>query len=62
MLYITVATAALRTVMESSPADDGATATKRRMTPEVGGMAYQTGAHRFTLDAGDPIESGFVLR
>lgn len=30
--------------------------------PEVEGMAYKTGEHRFTLDAADPLQSGLVLR
>ncbi|NUR31516.1 MAG: proline racemase, partial [Catenulispora sp.] len=30
--------------------------------PEVEGMAYRTGEHRFTLDPRDPVGSGFVLR
>jgi proline racemase len=29
---------------------------------EVEGMAYRTGEHRFTLDAADPLGTGFVLR
>ena len=31
------------------------------VTPEVEGMAYRTGIHSFTLDPGDPGETGFVL-
>jgi proline racemase len=30
--------------------------------PEVSGMAYRTGEHVFTLDADDPVGTGFVLR
>lgn len=30
--------------------------------PEVQGMAYRTGEHRFTLDEADPLGEGFVLR
>ncbi|GAA3824363.1 proline racemase family protein [Sphaerisporangium flaviroseum] len=30
--------------------------------PEITGMAYRTGAHRFTLDPRDPIGPGFTLR
>ncbi|WP_248961413.1 proline racemase family protein [Sphaerisporangium perillae] len=30
--------------------------------PEITGMAYRTGVHRFTLAAGDPIGAGFTLR
>jgi proline racemase len=30
--------------------------------PEVEGMAYRTGEHRFVLDPADPLGTGFVLR
>jgi proline racemase len=30
--------------------------------PEVEGMAYRTGEHRFELDPEDPLSTGFVLR
>jgi proline racemase len=30
--------------------------------PEVTGMAYRTGEHRFVLDPRDPVDRGFVLR
>jgi proline racemase len=30
--------------------------------PEVEGMAYRTGEHRFVLDPADPLGPGFVLR
>ncbi|WP_245601728.1 proline racemase family protein [Hamadaea tsunoensis] len=30
--------------------------------PEVEGMAYRTGEHRFTLDPRDPVGRGFLLR
>ena len=30
--------------------------------PEVSGMAYRTGRHRFELDPDDPLGTGFVLR
>jgi proline racemase/trans-L-3-hydroxyproline dehydratase len=32
------------------------------IVPEVEGMAYRTGDHRFELDPEDPIGTGFVLR
>jgi len=32
------------------------------VVPEVSGMAYRTGEHVFTLDADDPVGTGFVLR
>ena len=32
------------------------------IVPEVEGMAYATGTHTFTLDAADPVGTGFVLR
>lgn len=30
--------------------------------PEVEGMAYQTGEHRFSVNSADPLPTGFVLR
>lgn len=35
---------------------------RRAIIPEIEGMAYKTGEHTFTLDATDPLETGFVLR
>jgi proline racemase len=32
------------------------------VVPEIEGMAYPTGEHRFVLDPDDPLGSGFVLR
>ncbi len=32
------------------------------VVPEVQGMAYQTGEHRFTLNTFDDVGTGFVLR
>ena len=32
------------------------------VVPEVEGMAYRTGEHRFVLDPADPLGTGFVLR
>ncbi len=32
------------------------------IVPEVEGMAYRTGEHRFELDPADPLGTGFVLR
>ncbi|HXZ99063.1 MAG TPA: proline racemase family protein [Candidatus Binatia bacterium] len=32
------------------------------VVPEVEGMAFRTGEHRFVLDANDPLGPGFVLR
>jgi proline racemase len=32
------------------------------VVPEIEGMAYPTGEHRFVLDPDDPIGSGFLLR
>jgi proline racemase len=32
------------------------------VVPEVEGMAYRTGEHRFDLDPDDPLGTGFVLR
>jgi proline racemase/trans-L-3-hydroxyproline dehydratase len=32
------------------------------IVPEVEGMAYRTGEHRFELDPEDPLGTGFVLR
>jgi proline racemase len=32
------------------------------VVPEIDGMAYPTGEHRFVLDPDDPLGSGFVLR
>jgi proline racemase len=32
------------------------------VVPEVEGMAYRTGEHRFVLDPDDPLGTGFVLR
>jgi proline racemase len=32
------------------------------IVPEIEGMAYRTGEHRFLLDPGDPLDPGFVLR
>ena len=34
----------------------------RAVIPEVEGMAYRTGEHRFVLDPADPLGPGFVLR
>ncbi|GAA4220626.1 proline racemase/trans-L-3-hydroxyproline dehydratase [Streptosporangium album] len=36
--------------------------TERGIVPEVEGMAYRTGDHRFTLDPRDPVGTGFTLR
>lgn len=36
--------------------------TKEGIVPEVEGMAYRTGEHRFTLDPRDPLGAGFTLR
>jgi proline racemase len=30
--------------------------------PQVTGMAYRTGEHRFSIDPHDPLVPGFVLR
>ncbi|MEO8517773.1 MAG: proline racemase family protein [Dermatophilaceae bacterium] len=35
---------------------------RHAIIPEVEGMAYKTGEHTFTLDATDPIKTGFLLR
>ncbi|RJL36105.1 proline racemase family protein [Bailinhaonella thermotolerans] len=43
---------AAETVSEGRPA----------VIPEVTGMAYRTGEHRFTLDPRDPLGPGFTLR
>lgn len=32
------------------------------VVPQVSGMAYRTGEHRFVVDADDPLVPGFVLR
>jgi proline racemase/trans-L-3-hydroxyproline dehydratase len=32
------------------------------VVPEIEGMAYRTGEHRFTLDPRDPLGTGFTLR
>ena len=32
------------------------------IVPEVTGMAYRTGEHRFEIDAADELGTGFVLR
>ena len=39
-----------------------ASSTPGSILPEVEGMAYLTGEHSFTLDAADPVGTGFVLR
>ncbi|MFF5205407.1 proline racemase family protein [Streptosporangium sp. NPDC000396] len=36
--------------------------TEAGIIPEVEGMAYRTGEHRFTLDPRDPVGTGFTLR
>ncbi|MFI6801430.1 proline racemase family protein [Streptosporangium canum] len=36
--------------------------TEEGIVPEVEGMAYRTGEHRFTLDPRDPVGTGFTLR
>ncbi|MER5320173.1 proline racemase family protein [Streptosporangium roseum] len=36
--------------------------TEEGIVPEVEGMAYRTGEHRFTLDPRDPVGTGFALR
>lgn len=36
--------------------------TPEGIVPEVEGMAYRTGEHRFTLDPRDPVGTGFTLR
>jgi proline racemase len=35
---------------------------RRAVVPQVTGMAYRTGEHRFTIDPADPLVPGFVLR
>ena len=45
-----------RAVEQLGPADHAA------VIPEVEGMAYRTGEHRFVLDPADPLGTGFVLR
>ncbi len=35
---------------------------RNAIVPEVEGMAYRTGEHRFGLDPEDPLGTGFVLR
>jgi proline racemase len=37
-------------------------ADRAAVIPEVEGMAYRTGEHRFVLDPADPLGTGFVLR
>ncbi|MFF0311653.1 proline racemase family protein [Streptosporangium sp. NPDC004379] len=36
--------------------------TEEGVVPEIEGMAYRTGEHRFTLDPCDPLGTGFTLR
>ncbi|MEU6742902.1 proline racemase family protein [Streptosporangium sandarakinum] len=36
--------------------------TEAGVIPEIEGMAYRTGEHRFTLDPRDPLGTGFTLR
>ena len=45
-----------RAVEQLGPGDHAA------VIPEVEGMAYRTGEHRFVLDPADPLGTGFVLR
>ncbi|MGW3103465.1 proline racemase family protein [Streptomyces sp. NPDC001100] len=45
-------------VVAETTADDGTAA----VVPSVTGMAYRCGSSRFTVDPGDPLASGFVLR
>lgn len=35
---------------------------RHAVIPEVEGMAYKTGEHTFALEAGDPLDTGFLLR
>jgi proline racemase len=35
---------------------------RRAVLPQVSGMAYRTGEHRFVIDPHDPLVPGFVLR
>jgi len=35
---------------------------RRAIIPEIEGMAYKTGEHTFSLEATDPIQTGFLLR
>ena len=44
-------------VLDSRPVDG-----RLAVTPEVTGMAYKTGEHVFSVDPGDPLIPGFVLR
>ena len=44
-------------VLDSRPVDG-----RLAVTPEVTGMAYRTGEHVFSVDPGDPLIPGFVLR
>jgi proline racemase len=41
---------------------DGSVGGRAAVVPEVRGMAYRTGEHRFVLDPRDPVGTGFVLR
>jgi proline racemase len=49
-----------RFIGRARPAPDGDA--RHAVIPQVEGMAYRTGEHTFTLEASDPVETGFLLR
>ncbi|TFD75670.1 proline racemase family protein [Cryobacterium fucosi] len=50
-----------RFIGRSRPVPHTETGRRDAIIPEVEGMAYRTGEHTFTLDAHDPLSTGFVL-
>ena len=50
------------TTFRSRVVGETAAAGRHAVLPEVEGMAYRTGEHRFVLDPRDDVGTGFVLR